>query len=78
MDSHYTDISNKYDYLFEPIHQANTSIIISKLQLTPDDLARQRYGSLHDSLRRWLVVVWHCRRTSDTMYRCMVINEVNR
>jgi cyclopropane fatty-acyl-phospholipid synthase-like methyltransferase len=38
MDSHYTQIFSNYDYMYEPIHQANVSLIVEKLQLTPDDL----------------------------------------
>ena len=38
MDSHYTDISSKYDDLYEPMHHFKAPIIINKLQLTPDDL----------------------------------------
>ncbi|XP_031566458.1 uncharacterized protein LOC116301525 [Actinia tenebrosa] len=39
MDSHYIDISSKYNYLYEPIHQQfRAPLIIKRLQLTPDDL----------------------------------------
>ncbi|XP_031573717.1 uncharacterized protein LOC116307569 [Actinia tenebrosa] len=38
MESHYTDISINYDYLYEPFYKANVPIIIDKLQLIPDDL----------------------------------------
>ncbi|XP_031571527.1 uncharacterized protein LOC116305700 [Actinia tenebrosa] len=38
MDSHYIAISNKYDYLYEPLHHARAPLIINNLKLKPDDL----------------------------------------
>ncbi|XP_031572076.1 uncharacterized protein LOC116306166 [Actinia tenebrosa] len=38
MDEHYTQISNQFDYLYEPFHKGNASIIINRLKLKQNDL----------------------------------------